>query len=227
MKNALSNHKSQAFYISFLFFLPLAFLLFNSTNFFKIEFRSEDSFTLAMKQFTQNQPTQTPPIPTNSEPIQHHKPKPIKQPIKKTKKAAENQVKPIQAINPIQKSTPSIAQTPTTHNQALKNSDAKPTQLTYGKDNHPALEKIQKAIMEQARKNYPRQARKMRMQGVVEVEFLWKENKSLAELKIIQNSGHNLLDKSALESIRKASAFFPYYQSDLRIVLPIVYNLKA
>lgn len=81
--------------------------------------------------------------------------------------------------------------------------------------------------MEQARKNYPRQARRMRMQGVVEVEFLWKENKNLAELKIIQSSGHNLLDKSALESIRKASAFFTYYQSDLRIVLPIMYNLKG
>lgn len=83
MKNALSNHKSQAFYISFLFFLPLAFLLFNSANFFKIDFKSEDSFTLAMKQFTQNQPTQTPPIPTNSEPIQQHKSKPAKQPVKK------------------------------------------------------------------------------------------------------------------------------------------------
>lgn len=227
MKNALSSHKLQAFYITFLFFLPLAFLLFNSAHFFKIEFKSEDSFTLAMKHFIQSQASQTPPIPTSFEPIQQHKPKPVKQPVKKIKKIAEKQIKPIQTIKPVQKNTAPLTQTYTTQSQSLQNPDTKPTQLTYGKDNHPALEKIQKAIMEQARKNYPRQARRMRMQGVVEVEFLWKENKSLAELKIIQSSGHNLLDKSALESIRKASAFFPYYQSDLRIVLPIVYNLKG
>ncbi len=48
----------------------------------------------------------------------------------------------------------------------------------------------------------------MRMQGTVKVEFLWKENKTLADLKIIESSGYDLLDKSALESIRKASLNF-------------------
>lgn len=84
MKNALFGHKIQAFYITFLFFLPLAFLLFNSVHFFKIEFKSEDSFTLAMKHFIQSQASQTPPIPTSFEPIQQ--PKPIKQPVKKLKR---------------------------------------------------------------------------------------------------------------------------------------------
>ncbi|EDJ6111352.1 energy transducer TonB, partial [Campylobacter jejuni] len=36
-----------------------------------------------------------------------------------------------------------------------------------------------------------------------------------------------LLDKSALESIRKASLNFPYYNGDLRITLPIIYDFKT
>lgn len=67
----------------------------------------------------------------------------------------------------------------------------------------------------------------MRMQGTVKVEFLWKENKTLADLKIIESSGYDLLDKSALESIRKASLNFPYYNRDLRITLPIIYDFKT
>lgn len=67
----------------------------------------------------------------------------------------------------------------------------------------------------------------MRMQGTVKVEFLWKENKTLADLKIIESSGYDLLDKSALESIRKASLNFPHYNGDLRITLPIIYDFKT
>lgn len=99
------------------------------------------------------------------------------------------------------------------------------TQLTQGKDNHPVLKEIQKAI--QQAQFYPRQAKKMRMQGTVKVEFLWKENKTLADLKIIESSGYDLLDKSALESIRKASLNFPHYNGDLRITLPIIYDFKT
>ncbi len=67
----------------------------------------------------------------------------------------------------------------------------------------------------------------MRMQGTVKVEFLWKENKTLADLKIIESSGYDLLDKSALESIRKASLNFPQYNGDLRITLPVIYDFKT
>ncbi len=224
MKNALFNHKSQAFYISFLFFIPLIFLFFNSANFFKIEFKKQENFTLAIKQFIQNNPNSISPTPINPKTIQAQKPEFKQKPIKKTKKIIDKKVRTIQT-KPVPNITPQISKSNETTKE-IQSNPTNPTQLDYGKDNHPILEKIQKAIMEQAKKNYPRQARKMRMQGVVKVEFLWKENQNLAELKIIKSSGYDLLDKSALESIRKASAFFPSYESDLRIVLPISYNLS-
>ena len=65
------------------------------------------------------------------------------------------------------------------------------------------------------------------MSGVVKVEFIWKSDKTLADLKIIQSSGYTLLDKSALESIRKASLNFPSYERNLKITLPISYEIKS
>ncbi|TKX32967.1 energy transducer TonB [Campylobacter aviculae] len=212
MKSLFLNHKYQAFYISFLTFLPIFFLVFRSADFFKIEFKNEEVFALSMKQF----------VGSNSTPIQENKTlekimpkpertKPIKKDVTKVKKIEQKQI--------------TTVSNPAPTNQTIKNPSPQITQLTQGKDKHPLLEEIQKAI--QKAQNYPKQAQKMRMQGVVKVEFLWKENKTLAELKIIQSSGYTLLDKNALESIRKASVNFPYYKNDLRITLPIVYSLKG
>ncbi|MGH2326991.1 energy transducer TonB [Campylobacter taeniopygiae] len=213
MKNLFLNHKYQAFYLSFLIFLPVFFLIFNSADFFKVKFKNEEIFTLSMKQFTRINPAPTQEnkiIEKTAPKINKIQPKPIKKDTKKIKKIEQ---KPI-----------TTESKPTT-NQIAKNPSPQITQLIQGKDKHPLLEEIQKAI--QKAQNYPRQAQKMGMQGVVKVEFLWKENKTLAELKIIQSSGYSLLDKNALESIRKASINFPYYKNDLRIILPIVYSLKG
>ncbi|EAJ1688738.1 energy transducer TonB [Campylobacter upsaliensis] len=88
-----------------------------------------------------------------------------------------------------------------------------------------ALNKIQEAI--QKAQIYPLIAQKKRMSGVVKVEFMWMNDKTLADLKIIQSSGYTLLDKSALESIRKASLNFPSYERNLKITLPISYEIKS
>lgn len=48
----------------------------------------------------------------------------------------------------------------------------------------------------------------MRMQGTVKVEFLWKENKTLADLKIIKSSGYDLLDKKCFRKYKKS--FFKF-----------------
>ncbi|TKX31532.1 energy transducer TonB [Campylobacter estrildidarum] len=211
MKSLFLNHKYQAFYISFLSFLPIFFLIFHSADFFKIKFNNKEVFALSIKQFTRE----------NSTPIQENKilekitPKVKKIQSKIIKKEGEKikKIEQKKASTPIENPTKQMTENP-----------SQITQLTQGKDKHPLLEQIQKAI--QKVQSYPRQAQKMRMQGIVKVEFLWKENKTLAELKIIQSSGYTLLDKNALESIRKASVNFPYYKNDLRIVLPIVYKIN-
>ncbi|MBZ7934344.1 energy transducer TonB [Campylobacter sp. LH-2024] len=213
MKNLFLNHKYQAFYLSFVIFLPVFFLIFNSADFFKIKFKNEEIFTLSMKQFAQINPA---PMQENkiiekiTPKINKIQPKPIKKNTKKIKK--------------IEQKLNTIESKPTT-NQAVINPSSQITQLIQGKDKHPLLEEIQKAI--QKAQNYPRQAQRMGIQGIVKVEFLWKKNKTLAELKIVQSSGYTLLDKNALESIRKASVNFPYYKNDLRIILPIIYSLKG
>ncbi|MBC5857327.1 energy transducer TonB [Campylobacter jejuni] len=219
MKTLFLNHKYQASYITFIIFIPLLFVIFHSNDFFKMEIKNEDSFSLAIKQFTQTNPTnETKPIESTIEPI---KPKPqpkiIKKLLKKSKKTPPQLIPNKTPIAPTQE-VKTFAKTTNT------NVNPKITQLTQGKDNHPVLKEIQKAI--QQAQFYPRQAKKMRMQGTVKVEFLWKENKTLTDLKIIESSGYDLLDQSALESIRKASAFFPSYESDLRIILPINYSLS-
>ncbi|EAI0804268.1 TPA: TonB family protein [Campylobacter jejuni] len=224
MKTLFLNHKYQASYITFIVFIPLLFVIFYSNDFFKMEIKNEDSFSLAIKQFIQTNPTnETKPTESIIEPI---KPKPQPKVIKKTPEKIQKKIKKTPP-HPIPNKTP-IAPTQEVKTFAkTTDTNVKPkiTQLTQGKDNHPVLKEIQKAI--QQAQFYPRQAKKMRMQGTVKVEFLWKENKTLADLKIIESSGYDLLDKSALESIRKASLNFPYYNGDLRITLPIIYDFKT
>ncbi|ECL3059203.1 hypothetical protein FST54_02790 [Campylobacter jejuni] len=57
MKTLFLNHKYQASYITFIVFIPLLFVIFYSNDFFKMEIKNEDSFSLAIKQFTQTNPT--------------------------------------------------------------------------------------------------------------------------------------------------------------------------
>ncbi len=57
MKTLFLNHKYQASYITFIVFIPLLFVIFHSNDFFKMEIKNEDSFSLAIKQFTQTNPT--------------------------------------------------------------------------------------------------------------------------------------------------------------------------
>ncbi|EPE9017639.1 TonB family protein [Campylobacter upsaliensis] len=97
--------------------------------------------------------------------------------------------------------------------------------LTPKQSEESTLNKIQEAI--QKAQIYPLIAQKKRMSGVVKVEFMWMSDKTLADLKIIQSSGYTLLDKRALESIRKASLNFPSYERNLKITLPISYEIKS
>ncbi|EAL3832045.1 energy transducer TonB [Campylobacter upsaliensis] len=203
MKNALLNTKVQASYITFLAFLPLLFTLIYTHSFFKTQINKEESLELAMKYFIQNESYLAPEKQALT-PKQSSKIAPKKSQSKTSAKPLNERIE----------------------NSNLKSNESTKNSILNSKQSEEvALNKIQEAI--QKAQIYPLIAQKKRMSGVVKVEFMWMNDKTLADLKIIQSSGYTLLDKSALESIRKASLNFPSYERNLKITLPISYEIKS
>ncbi|EAL5927716.1 energy transducer TonB [Campylobacter upsaliensis] len=203
MKNALLNTKAQASYITFLAFLPLLFALIYTHSLFNTQINKEESLELAMKYFIQNE--------------SYLAPKKQALTSKQSSKIAPKKSQSKTSAKPLNERI---------ENSNLKsNESTKSSILSSKQSEESALNKIQEAI--QKAQIYPLIAQKKRMSGVVKVEFMWMSDKTLADLKIIQSSGYTLLDKSALESIRKASLNFPSYERNLKITLPISYEIKS
>ncbi|EAI4326495.1 energy transducer TonB [Campylobacter upsaliensis] len=203
MKNALLNTKVQASYITFLAFLPLLFTLIYTHSLFKTQINKEESLELAMKYFIQNESYLVPEKQALTS--------------KQSSKIAPKKSQSKTSAKPLNERI---------ENSNLKsNESTKSSILSSKQSEESALNKIQEAI--QKAQIYPLIAQKKRMSGVVKVEFMWMSDKTLADLKIIQSSGYTLLDKSALESIRKASLNFPSYERNLKITLPISYEIKS
>ncbi|EOB1145693.1 energy transducer TonB [Campylobacter upsaliensis] len=203
MKNALLNTKVQASYITFLAFLPLLFTLIYTHSLFKTQINKEKSLELAMKYFIQNESYLAPEKQALTS--------------KQSSKIAPKKSQSKTSAKPLNERI---------ENSNLKsNESTKSSILSSKQSEESALNKIQEAI--QKAQIYPLIAQKKRMSGVVKVEFMWMSDKTLADLKIVQSSGYTLLDKSALESIRKASLNFPSYERNLKITLPISYEIKS
>ncbi|WDL69343.1 energy transducer TonB [Helicobacter winghamensis] len=217
----LLNHKSQAFYCtSFLFALLFIGFLY-SASWFRISPKQQNSFSLAMQQFithsTQAPQNQTPNPKNSTQEISKEIPKESKNiPSKKHSQKQDPKPTPQHKKSPI---TPSNSSTQ--ENIIPKNTIET---LTFGKDNHPFLRAVKKAI--DSNVNYPRQARKMRIQGEVIVEFLWTKHKFLKNLKVYKSSGQPILDKSALNAIQQAALHFPQHTNDVYLQIPIVFMLR-
>ncbi len=214
----LLNHKSQAFYYtSFLFALLFIGFLY-SASWFRIYPKQQDSFSLTMQQFITQAPHNQASNPKNStQEISKEIPKKIKK--NPSKKHAQKQAP---------KPTPQYKQSPITPSNRSIQENIIPKNtietLTFGKDNHPFLRAVKKAI--DSNVNYPRQARKMRIQGEVIVEFLWTKHKILKNLKVYKSSGQPILDKSALNAIKQAALHFPQHINDVHLQIPIVFMLR-
>lgn len=203
MKNALLNTKAQASYITFLVFLPLLFTLIYTYSLFKTQINKEESFELKMSYFT----------PKDNHLVSEKQTLDPKQSFKIAPKKSQSKT----SAKPLNERI---------ENSNLKSNESTKNSILSSKQSEEiALNKIREAI--QKAQIYPLIAQKKRMSGVVKVEFIWKSDKTLADLKIIQSSGYTLLDKSALESIRKASLNFPSYERNLKITLPISYEIKS
>ena len=98
--------------------------------------------------------------------------------------------------------------------------------LAYGKTDNPFLREIKQAIDKAARETYPHQAIKMRLTGEVLLEFVWLTNRKLQAARILKSSGYKLLDDNVLRVLSRASNEFPSYKENIRIQIPVVYNIK-
>jgi protein TonB len=72
---------------------------------------------------------------------------------------------------------------------------------------------------------YPRLARKMGWEGKVVVSFVICEDGTVINIKIVKSSGFALLDKNAVESIKKAVPF-PSPPVRAELVVPVSYRLS-
>ncbi|WP_409513474.1 energy transducer TonB family protein [Campylobacter sp. MIT 97-5078] len=58
------------------------------------------------------------------------------------------------------------------------------------------------------------------------LEFVWLYNQTLDKVRVVKSSGHEILDSNALKVIARAAKNFPQYEKNVRIQIPVVYNLK-
>jgi protein TonB len=82
----------------------------------------------------------------------------------------------------------------------------------------------------EARKYYPRQARRARHEGTVKVRFKVLRDGSFETAEVVDSSGSTLLDAAALETLNRVGRFAPFPngmgKSYLMVGLPLSYELR-
>ncbi len=78
----------------------------------------------------------------------------------------------------------------------------------------------------QRRINYPPIARRMGWEGKVLVSFVLEPNGDIRDLKVLKSSGYEVLDKEALDAIRRSYRDFPKPPVSVVIKLPINFRLE-
>ncbi|WP_236583205.1 energy transducer TonB [Nitratiruptor sp. YY08-13] len=168
--------------------------------------------------------------------------KTIKKPQKITKKHSKPKQKPLpkkvvvkkipkKSVKMIEKKVVNTTSVQKTLPQNRKKSSTqKPHSQPSGKPSYAQqfttrfASKIRLAI--QKHKYYPRVARRTKKEGVVRVCFELTPQKEIENIAILQSSGHKILDKAAIKTIKKARRDFPMPKQRVKIVVPIEYKLR-
>jgi protein TonB len=74
--------------------------------------------------------------------------------------------------------------------------------------------------------SYPPLARKMGWEGKVIICIHLRSDGSLEDVKIERSSGYDLLDRNALETVKKVAHLFPRPPVDVIVRLPVSYKLE-
>ena len=72
--------------------------------------------------------------------------------------------------------------------------------------------------------SYPQIARRMGLEGRVTISFVICSNGTVKEIEIVESSGSPILDKNAVEAVKKTSPF-PHHQLEAKVIIPIQYTL--
>jgi protein TonB len=78
----------------------------------------------------------------------------------------------------------------------------------------------------QRRINYPPIARRMGWEGRVLIGFVLEPNGDIRDLKVLKSCGYEVLDKEALDAIRKSYKDFPKPPVSVMVKLPINFRLE-
>ncbi len=85
------------------------------------------------------------------------------------------------------------------------------------------IAKIHKTILQY--KSYPKRAKLMKIEGKVTIQFTLGADGKITNLIIVQSSKYPFLDKHSLQTIEKASVYFPNTQKPITMKIPIYYRL--
>lgn len=72
---------------------------------------------------------------------------------------------------------------------------------------------------------YPQIARRMSWEGKATIFFVICEDGKIKNIEVVKSSGFEVLDKNAIETIKRTSPFPPPVVS-AEIILPITYRLE-
>lgn len=147
--------------------------------------------------------------------------KPVRKPVQKTVEKPVEKTAEKPAPTPAAASaSPANAATP---GGAVARADQGIATLVYGEVNDPFLSEVKRLI--EARLQYPRKARMMRLTGRTTVQFVVAKDGSLSALSLFESAGHGILDKAALKAVQAAASSWSPPGRIVRLRLPVVFAL--
>ena len=93
-----------------------------------------------------------------------------------------------------------------------------------GRDGDPFLGEVPEAVLSTL--EYPREARRMRRQGTVTVQFVIGPDGRLSGISVHEGSGHDMLDREACAAVARAASLWGSPGRTVRIRMPVVFTLK-
>lgn len=101
---------------------------------------------------------------------------------------------------------------------------AEPALLVVGRDGDPFLGEVREAVLSTL--EYPREARRMRRQSTVTVQFVIGPDGRVSGISVHEGSGHDMLDREACAAVARAASLWGSPGRTVRIRMPVVFTLK-